>query len=151
MFPSPHLANENFNEETRKLIWKNCCCSNIQIHSLSPASFFKVTRASHPSPASSSSISSPPTRTLFHPPTFWHRATFPLEQHTPGHSRLHKLHKPPFLPSPPRRLSISVTNQQRHSRVIGFYVMLSSRQLRIRFPSGWARDIPIKASRSRIN
>lgn len=50
MFPSPHLANENFNEETRKLIWKNCCCSNIQIHSLSPASFFKVTRASHPLP-----------------------------------------------------------------------------------------------------
>lgn len=99
------------------------CCMHPSIPLLS---FFKVTRANHR-----------PSSSLFHIGYISVRTT------DPGPFSITSLY------TPPPHCLLHTTNQQRHSRVIGFYVMLSSRQLRmICFPSGWARDIPIKALRS---
>lgn len=103
-----HLANENLTRFGGKFL-----------PLLSPRTLFKVTRAAHPSPMDARLASSPCSTTLLCPATF-DIGYISLEQQTRGIFD-HDCRGP---------RAIYAANRHRHSHVIGFYVMLSSRELR---------------------
>lgn len=119
-----HLANENLTRFAGKLLLQYARSR------LSPwTAFFKVTRAIHPLQFVVSvppSLFALPFRPRVHATLlsshFWHRIHFRWNNRPEAFSiSITASRTPP---------AISVANQQRHSRVIGFYVMLSSRELR---------------------
>ena len=130
---------------------ENCCSSMRECLSFSlPTDNVLQSDTCRPTPSRARRLRALPSPPLSAPPStlctrnplvsshFWHRLHFRWNNRPEAFSISITASRAPR--------ATSVTNQQRHSRVIGFYVMLSSRELRaIRFPSGWAHDIPIKA------